>query len=709
MVAPFDLRIARFCLPLTLAALVLVCRPAVAAEEAVPLERIVLFNSGVGFFERSGEVEGNAELELKFNADEVNDLLKSLVVEDRGGGRVATVTYGSRDPITRTLGTFAIDLNNNPTLADLLAQVRGERVEVEVADDAATVQGTMVGISTRKKQVGEEVIEQQCITLLASDGLRTFELDALRRIRLLNEELNDELEQALAVLALGHDVDEKTVKVRFTGEGRRPVRLGYIQQTPLWKTSYRLVLREGDESPLLQGWAIVENTSDSDWPSVRLTLVSGRPISFAMDLYEPLYISRPLVEPDVFASLRPQVYGQDLSQDHLERLVELNLGRASGLQRDAAAEELAASQLGVVSGRYGEDRVTDYDHLNAQNLADYGGVAGAFGGAGMASAAQASELGELFQYEIELPVTLPRQQSAMLPIVNDSVQVERVSIYNEAVHGKHPLNGLRLTNTTALHLMAGPITVFDAGAYAGDARIEDLPAGGERLVSYAMDLDTEVAFRDEPFPQELLSMTVVRGVAQFSHKYRQSRDYTIKNSGDRPRRVLIEYPRQDGWELITPKEPGEVSRNTYRFDVTAPPGDVVKLTVAREQVLRTETSIADWGLDEIAVYLRSRVISQAVKDKLAEVVRMQQELAALGRDSQQREGRIKTIENEQDRIRQNMEQLDRNSDLYRSYVEKFTQQEVEIGELRDEIARLQDQLNTRRAELALFMQDLSVE
>src|SRR5207248_8516544 len=105
---------------------------------------------------------------------------------------------------------------------------------------------------------------------------------------------------------------------------------------------------------------------------------------------------------------------------------------------------------------------------------------------GVASAAITTELGEYFQYEIEQPVSLPRQKSALLPIVNQPVEATRVSIYNEQVHAKFPLLGLRFKNTTGLHLMQGPVTVFEANSYAGDARVADLQPNETRLLSYAV-------------------------------------------------------------------------------------------------------------------------------------------------------------------------------------------------------------------------------
>ncbi len=277
----------------------------------VPLERVVLFNSGVGFFDRQGSVKGDAQIELKFNVEDINDLLKSMVLQDMGGGHISAVTYGSKDPITKTLKTFAIDLTSNPTLGQILNQVRGERVEIDAAN---SITGIILGVETKKKEIGKDrdTIDVDMLNLLTAEGLRSVPLENIGTIRLLNEKLDKEFRQALKVLALGHDTDKKTVTLNFLGDGKRTVRVGYIQQMPIWKTSYRLVLKD-DAAPFLQGWAIVENTTEEDWNKVALTLVSGRPISFIMNLYDPLYVQRPVVEPELYASLRPQTYGQDLA------------------------------------------------------------------------------------------------------------------------------------------------------------------------------------------------------------------------------------------------------------------------------------------------------------------------------------------------------------------------------------------------------------
>jgi hypothetical protein len=294
----------------------LLCPWPVLAEEgaALPLSKITLYSSGVGYFQHDGTVNNRTQLDLRMQANQINDMLKSLVVQDFGGGRVLTVTYGSRDPVTKTLGSFGINLNGNPTLGQILTQVRGEPVEVTAPNP---IVGTLLGVEKKTESLGEgsqhRVIEQEYITLLTEDGFRSLSLANVQRIKLTNPALNTELQQALAALAANHDAQKKTVSITFDGTGSRQARIAYLTETPVWKTTYRLVLDE-DKAPYLQGWAIVENQTQQDWRNVKLSLVSGRPISFTMDLYQPLYNPRPLVQPELYANLKPQTYGDAMDE-----------------------------------------------------------------------------------------------------------------------------------------------------------------------------------------------------------------------------------------------------------------------------------------------------------------------------------------------------------------------------------------------------------
>jgi len=656
----------------------------------VPLKRVVLFTAGVGFFERQADVTGPSAAEIHFRTQDVNDLLKSMVIVDPAKGSVATVTYGSKDPLAKTLQSFSIDLTKPPTLANLLGQVRGERVAVQAPEQ---VEGIVVGIETQVRRIDDEAVTLEYVNLLTDTGLRRIAMDDVDSVRLLNPKLQDELQQALAAMAAANSTDKKSVRLNFSGDGERTVHVGYIQETPLWKTSYRLVLDDDDEA-LLQGWALVENTSDEDWENVDLKLVSGRPVSFVMNLYDPLYLKRPLVEPELFANLRPQTYGRTLGladSDGNEDERRERLARSGVAQEATPAPAADASRSGGFGGG------------GVGNLFAKGKVAA------QTAMADSGVVGELFQYVIDRPVTLPRQKSAMLPIVNTGVEVEKLAIFDPSAQEKHPLNGLRLINKTSLHLMQGPITVFDDETYAGDAQILDLAPGEERLISYAVDLDTEISAVSRPHATTVTSVRFVRGVVEAVHKQRRENRYTVVTSADQPQKVLIQTPRESGWELIEPSEPSETTADNYRFIVEADPDKPVELVVREEYLNRRQVEATNLNDSTIRLFLSATEISEAVRAALEEVMRRKGEIAALTAEKAKIEAEMKSIDTEQDRIRKNMQAIGRTGTLYTRYLQKFSDQEDQLEKLIDQLDRITTDMNKRQQELNEYLANLTLD
>jgi hypothetical protein len=328
--------------------------------------------------------------------------------------------------------------------------------------------------------------------------------------------------------------------------------------------------------------------------------------------------------------------------------------------------------------------------------------------AAVASAATAANLGDFFQYVIDHPVSLPRQKSAMLPIVSTNVEGVKVSIYNEHTLAKHPLLGLRLKNTTGMHLMQGPITVFNTNTYAGDSRIMDLQKGEERLISYAVDLGTEVEPVAKRDPDRFTHVKVVKGVVFTTSKIRETKTYNIKNRADQDRVVLIEHPFRPDFKLIG-KEPKERTRDVNRFQVDVAAGKSASQEIVEERDLVNQIAITNLDDNTMRVIFNSTVTSKKVIEALRKSQDMKFKMGETQRELAHARQQLADIERDQTRIRANLKDTPATAEAYKKYLAKLDAQEGEIDKLTAKIKELQETENQQRKEYENYLANLSVE
>ncbi len=719
------------------------------ASATLPVSQVVLFNSGVGYVGRAGEIDGDARVDLTFPETDINDLLKSLTLQDFDGGRVDSVSYDSREPVGRTLASFALDLNQNPTLAQILLQARGEKIEVALHPTAqalpGNLTGTIVGLENQKLPIapGKEPIECSVLNILTADGLRAVKMPDVLRVKFLNPVLEAELKRALDVLALSHDSQKKAVTLNFRGEGKRKVKVGYVVEAPIWKTSYRLVL-DKDAKPTLQGWAMVENPTDEDWSNVKMALVSGRPISFKMDLYNPLYVGRPTVEPELFASLRPPAYQGDIAvrDGKMGALRPTDMmsppggggfggggfgggmgGGATGAggagspladsatRRAALAPDSPAPAGGA--GGDGRSKLAENERLQREQRADFakkvgGELAQRMDLAAVQSAASAGQLGDFFQYVIDHPVSLARQKSALLPVVSKPVEGTRVSIYNPAVQAKHPLLGLKFKNTTGANLSQGPITVFEGSSYAGDARVLDLQPNEERLIAYAIDLGTEVVPQNGPGTANITSVKARNGVVTVTRKFREEKVYKATNRSTTDRVLLIEHPNRTNqqFKVVETPKPAEETAELLRFSVPLAAGKSTEFKVVEERdgVEMTQLNASDPSIFRFFLSLENA--SPAFKAKLKEAMALRAKLDLINQDAQRAAADVARITQDQDRIRKNLRETPEKADVYAKYLAKLSAQEKEIDALTERQKTLSAEQAAAAKAFAEFLQTI---
>jgi hypothetical protein len=689
---------------------------AAPSEKSVqlPIGQIVLFSSGVGYFQREGQIDGDARVDLSFPTQDINDLIKSMVLRDLDGGHVSAVSYDSDAPIEKTLQTFAVNLSANPTFGQVLNQARGEKVEVVLqqanAAQPGTMTGAIMGVEKEKVAAGKEAVEVEQLNMWCADGMRSVKLADVQRVRFLNPIVDNDVRKALETLTQAHDKQKKAVSLNFVGEGKRNVRVGYVIENPIWKTSYRLVLGKAKEDkPFLQGWAVVDNATDEDWKDVRMALVSGRPISFQMDLYTPLYVPRPTVVPELFASLRPVTYNDDLKRARDEVAADAAAAPPSPV---AAPSGGAGGGVGGLGGGLGfaEGAKTGMDRKFGLQLRAGLAEQMKLGDSGVSTMATATKLGDFFQYALDKPVSLPRQKSALLPIVNKDVEGTRVSIYNERTQAKFPLRGLKFKNTSGLHLSQGPITVFEGSNYAGDSRILDVEPNEERLLSYAVDLGTEVNAVPASDNGRVTMVKVVKGILESTTKVRETKTYKIVNRNDAERLVLVEHPVRNDFHLTDDTtKPAETASDVYRFEVKVPAGKTATQTVTEERVINQQVQLTNSNDDQIRFFLNQTIASKKVKDGLAEAINLRGAVNKTQREIGELQLQLKTITEDQARLRANLKEMPPTAAAYKRYLDKFDQQETQIEKYQADIKKMQETEHQQQKEFEDFLANFSAE
>ncbi|HXH68447.1 MAG TPA: carboxypeptidase regulatory-like domain-containing protein [Candidatus Limnocylindrales bacterium] len=303
----------------------------------LPVRRVVLYKNGVGFFEHLGSVHGSQDVHIDFMSSQLNDVLNPLTVLDLSGGRITGVGYNSEAPLARRLATLRLALGEKPTQAEFLGALRGARIEVR-SGGAPAITGKLLSIERKTRSSTTFTVETEEIFLITDAGeVRSVDLNPTTSVRILDGDLMVEVGRYLGLMAASRDQDVRRMTLSTTGSGDRNLYVSYISEVPVWKTTYRIVLpSKSDKKPLLQGWAIVDNTVGEDWNNVELSLVAGAPHSFIQQLSEPYYSRRPVVPLPESVQLSPQTHAATLSGGN---------GRLSGIITDASGGSIPAASV----------------------------------------------------------------------------------------------------------------------------------------------------------------------------------------------------------------------------------------------------------------------------------------------------------------------------------------------------------------------------
>ena len=750
--------------------------PVAQGANRLPVRRVVLYKSGVGYFEHLGRVRGNQTITIDFTSGQLDDVLKSLTALDLDGGRIAGVSYNSEAGLERRLASLRLPVGEGATRAQFLAALRGARLEVR--DGATRIVGRLLSVETTSHRRGDAVTSTELLSMVSDTGsLQTVALEPRIAVRILEADLNQEVAKYLALLGSVRDQDVRRMTLSATGAGERDLFVSYVSEVPVWKATYRLVMPDAKNTrpPLLQGWAVVDNTVGEDWENVQLSLVAGAPQSFVQAVSRPYYVQRPIVPLPDRMLLSPQTHQGALALQGNGALTgvlrdpqggpipgaqvaAMRTGQRTTAVTDANGRfrlenlppgpyEITFSLTGFTTATYRVDVSAGMESVlngvialgalhesitsrSARNSVTFGlpqnavnttidgyfagatrmdaieavtvstAAAGADAAGGVISILMATEadavaaqLGDLFEYRLKEPITIRKNQSAMVPILNAPVQAEKVSLWTPSA-GSRALRAIWLTNTSGNTLDAGTFSIQEDQAFAGEGLIEPLKAGQRRLLSYAADLALILSARSEPVPTRTTETRVTRGLLVKKVEERQRRVYSARNEASEPRTLVIEHPVRPGWALGGTIKPVETTAASHRFSITIEPGTTATFDVEETRSVDSQVALMSLTDDQLAVFIRNKAIGAELEAQLQDLQRRKAEAARLSSAISRLEGEAGVIANDQQRVRDNMQALRGSSEerqLVQRYVKQLNEQEDRLVAIRKEIATLMEE------------------
>jgi hypothetical protein len=678
----------------------------VRGDETLRLRRVMLSTGGVGYFEHETTVDGDAELAIDVRLSQVNDVLKSIVVYDGKGGAGA-VSLPGRKPLEQIFGNLPFGREALESPVTLLNALKGEKVK---ALGQRQLAGQLIGVAplTAKLPDGLGTTTRYRVSLLTNSGIQEFMLDEAQSVQFVDPALRAKVAGALAAISTHRARDRRRLNVEIKGSGKRTVRVGYVVEAPLWKTSYRLTVDEGNGGGggLLQGWAIVENMSGQDWNGVELTLVSGNPVTFRQALYSAYYVNRPSVPVEVLGRILPK---PDTGAVRAAgRPDEKRLMKRMSIPR---GRRPAAKGLGLGGGPGAMAMMKPAPPPGIKPMIEDMAPPP---GAPPARLAVSQEAATQVLFRFPGGVGVPSGGSLAVPFVNREVPARRLSLYQPGTHSRHPLATVRLVNDGATGLPPGILTLYERApktgvvSFIGDARMTTLPAGEERLVSFAVDQKTRIG-KETSDTRTVSKGAIGQGVLRLTVVRRKATTYRVKAPAREDRKLLIEHPRRRGWKLVSPDEKNvELTGAKYRIRHQLAKGAEEAFKVIVEKPVTETVGISSLRLDRVLFYAESAELSEPLRKAFAEVAKLRREVDKSRREIS-RLGKGKNgLFKDQERIRKNLGNVSSDSDIYRRYAKKLDTQENELEDIAEALEKENAKLNESAEALAGYIAKLKI-
>jgi hypothetical protein len=585
-------------LPLSLSAQQRHAPPAAAEPptSSLPVTHVSLYKNGVGFFELTGHVTGNAAVTIDFTSSQLNDVLQSITAIDLNGGHISGAGYNSTTPLDQQLKTLPIALDDNPTAADFYAAIRGARVTV--VSGGASITGRLLAVESRPttpKGDNATPVDHNFLTVIADSGpqigtARTFELTPTTSVRLVDTALHNDVTRYLQLIDANRSQGLRHLTLDDRGTGTRELRVSYISEVPIWKSTYRILFTDtpgaSTQTATVQGWSVVDNTTGTDWNNVQLSLIAGAPQSFIQPLSQPIYSRRPEIPIAQEAQLTPQTF--DSSIDGNESHPFSNNDAAPSAVRLGAPMSMAKSRSiaglhGMMAGNgtgIGSSYASGTTVMPPPPPPAYETLAED----SITPTTKTASFDDFFAYNLTDPITIRKNESALVPILQAKLPADRVTLvsFNGSTTSQ-PLRGLWITNTSGLTLDRGSFSVVESGSFGGEGLLDPVHPGEKRLLSYAADQAIHVAVDSDKSNNHVTLIRGSKGVVNIHHADVHDLTFAIHNAASDRRTVVLELPVSGGYKITSDPQPTETTATVYRFRVEVAPGDTAHLHVGGER------------------------------------------------------------------------------------------------------------------------------
>ncbi len=702
---------------------------------ALELSKVVLYRNGVGYFERGGKVDGDT-LTIRVRKDQVNDLLKSLTVVERSGGRAVSISM-PLDPRSWANAAITTLGPGSGSLAEVLDKLRGTDVTLRTTDgDRIRGRITIVeAIQTRHGQADDDGVESDYqVTLLAGKRLSVVRLTKVSGLTLHNGDIAMQFQRSLDATAGEGMFQQVDVTIRLAGKSAKDLLVSYVVSAPMWKPTYRVVLPEaGKGQALLQGWAVVDNTTGEDWRNVRLALTSGAPIAFRYDLHTP----RDVVRTDLSSigtqrratvSVGEAGYAQP-SPDAAPSpppmpapAVSAGYGRAGMLKDQASKADRKESKKSNAPASRSRSAARDMDaedemmagdmpfggELEEQNAVDAETLARS-----MSANTKAKSISGLSRYDLADKLTVPDGTSTMVAIINEQVEGEETFLFRPGGAGQgyeaNPYRVIRFKNSTPFALESGPISIYSGGSFVGEGISEPVSAGVAVTIPFAVEGSLLVSSRQQYGGDEMRLVKIVRGVMEVETFSRRKTTWEVTSQQARKddTTLYVRHTKAGGSFTLVPRPAGtEDLPDAYLIPIKLAGGAVTSSLDVVEQT-PSRSSLSIWDSRSITLLegiLAQGTLDRGIRAQLEPIVKLRQEIGRIDTEIQGKTSTRVELDQRAQEARANLEAIKKDpaAGALRKRLSDRLEQFTKDG---DRLGRELVELQTRRTEKKITLED----